>query len=297
MAFVTLVVLLPTSGEAQFSKIKKAAADAAGVPTTSSGSARYVKKIDMTAAQIGQVNKGLETAVRIGPETIKKWEKAQEAYNKADADYQKKKEQYDACAASVKAKAQAKVDAATKKSDAAGEQLKQGLPDENAMVAQAEAAQAAAERVSNGTGTAADRQTLADFQKTMAGARGNSGAMMAAVQEVSAVERALPDSIKKNCGPEPVAPTFVNPASGAGNGGKQPTSAADEINQVSAAAAGMTEDEYRKEKEKAKGFAMSNTQVQGGSDTPDDEAKAINEGLAKTRELYAQVYKLDLPFV
>jgi hypothetical protein len=33
------------------------------------------------------------------------------------------------------------------------------------MMAQAKAAQAAAERVNNGTATAADRQTLADFRR------------------------------------------------------------------------------------------------------------------------------------
>jgi len=296
-AAVTVLVcaLFPSAGRAQIKLPKSAvnkAAQAAGVPAPSSN-ARYVKKIDLTSAQIGQVNKGLATNIRIAPEIIKRWEKAQNAYDKAYADYEKKKEQYDKCVESENSKARARSEAARKKTDAAGEQVKQGMPDENAMVAQAEAAQAAAERVKNGTATAADRQTLADFQKTMAGVQGNTGAMMAAAQEQAAIAQAAPDSIKKKCGAEPTAPTLGAaagaPAGKAGAGA--PTSAAEEINQASAEAAGMSDKEYRLAMEKAMGFARSNTQVQGGADTPEDEAKAINQALVQTRELLDQAQK------
>ena len=42
----------------------------------------------------------------------------------------------------------------------------------------------------------------------------------------------------------------------------------------------MSDSEFRLAKEKAMGYAASNTQVQGGGGTSDDEAKAINDALA-----------------
>lgn len=293
--------LTPSISQAQLGKLTKkatdAAAGAAGVPTNPTN-VRYVKKIDMTSAQIGQVNKGLQTTIQIAPETVKRWEKAQAQYEKALADYGKKKEAYDKCVESENAKWQAKLDASRKKTDAAGEQVKKSVGDENAMVAQAQAAQAALERVNNGTATAADRQTLADFQKTMGGVQGNANASMAAVQEQSALRQAIPDSIKAKCGAEPKEPTLGAYAGAKpGAGGYVPTTAADEINQTAAAAAGMSDDEYRTMKEKALGFAWSNTQVQGGADTPDDEAKAINQALAQTRDLSDQAKKENVPLM
>ncbi len=301
-AAVTVLVcaLLASVAQGQLGKLTKKASDAAaskaGVQT--SGSARYVKKIDMTSAQIVAVNKGLETAVKMGPETIKKWEKAQEAYDKAYADYTKKKEKYDACIESEKQKAESKLEAANKKSGAATEKV-QKETDTTTIVAQAEKAQAAAERVSNGTATAADRQTLADFQKTMAGVQGNSNAAMAAMQQETALHKEVADSIKKKCGEEPQPPSLGGSAgSRAGKaGGAAPTSASEEINQASAEAAGMSESEYRLAREKAKGFALSNTEVQGGSDTPDDEAKAINQALAQTRALIDEANKANVPLM
>ena len=83
------------------------------------------------------------------------------------------------------------------------------------MVSQAQAAQAAAERIKNGTATAADRQTLADFQKTMAGVQANANASMGAMQEQSALQKALADSTKARCGAEPEQPTLGGTANGA----------------------------------------------------------------------------------
>jgi hypothetical protein len=291
---------LPSASHAQLGKLTKkatqTAANAAGVPT---GNTRSVKKIDLTSAQLAQVNKGLGTAVTQGPEIIKKWAKQQEDYDKAMTAYTKAKEKYDACVESEKEKAQAKIEAANKRSDQAGQNLQKGV-DTTTIMAQAEAAKAAAERVTNGTATAADRQTIADFQKTMAGVQGNTSAMMAAMQEGTSLQQAVIDSINRKCGGEPKEPT--NPASaGSGRtgnaGGRAPTSAAEEINQTSAAAAGMSEDEYRLLKEKAMGYAASNTEVQGGSDTPEDEAKSINSELAQTRDLMAQANKANVPLM
>lgn len=293
-------VIVTSDSQAQLGKLTKkatdAASNAAGVPT---GNARYVKKIDLTSAQIGQVNKGLATAIKVGPETIKKWEKAQEAYDNARADYTKKKEKYDACIQSEQEKAQGKLDAASKKTEAAGERAGKSV-DTTTIMAQAQAAQAAAERVKNGTATAADRQTLADFQKTMAGVSANSNAAMSAMQENADLHQAVADSIKKKCGTEPTPPSPGGQGAGgaaAGGGRAAPTSAAEEINQQAADAAGMTDKEYTLEKEKAMGYAASNTQVQGGGDTPDDEAKAINQALAQTRDLMAQANKANVPLM
>ena len=291
--------VVTTSSHAQLGKLTKkatsAAAGAAGVPT---GNTRAVKKIDLTAAQLAQVNKGLGAAVTQGPDIIKKWAKQQEDYDKAYSAYTKAKEKYDACVEKEKEKAREKMEAANNRSNQAGEKMQKSV-DTTTMMAQAQAAQAAAERVNNGTATAADRQTIADFQKTMAGVQSNTGAMMAAMQEGTAISQAVADSIKKKCGDEPKEP--ANPSSGSGRtgkaGGAAPTSAAEEINQASAEAAGMTDSEFRLAKEKAMGYAASNTEVQGGSDTPPDEAKSINSELAQTRDLMAQANKANVPLM
>ncbi len=305
LAFAALGILasaiVPSTSHAQLGKLTKKATDAAGnaagVPNSN---ARYVKKIDLTSAQLNQVNKGLAQSVKVGPETIKKWEKQQADYEKANADhekanadYTKKQEKYDQCVESEKAKAQGKIEAANNKANAASERAGKSV-DTASMMAQAQAAQAAAERVKNGTATAADRQTLADFQKTMAGVSAGSNASISAMQESSALQQAVADSIKKKCGEEPKQPAAVG---GGGAAGGAPTSAAEDINKQGAEAAGMSDSEFRMAKEKAMGYAASNTQVQGGSDTPDDEAKSINDALGQTRDLMAQARKANVPLM
>ena len=288
-----------SASHAQLGKLTKkateTAASAAGVPT---GNTRSVKKIDLTAAQIGQVNAGLQVAVKTGPEIIKNWEKQQEEYTKALDEYNKKKEKYDNCVEAEKEKARKKMEAVNKKSDKAGQDLAAAAPDSAMLVNKARAAQEAAERVKNGTATAADRQTLAEFQQMMAGVSGNVGAMQAAMQEGQAVQEAVPDSIAKKCGGEPKPPTAPGASStSAGKASRAPTSAAEAINQASASAAGMSEDEYRLLKEKAVGYAASNTTVAAGTDTPPDQAKAINDALAQTRDLMAQANKANVPLM
>jgi len=307
LAFAALGVLasaiVPSTSHAQLGKLTKKATDAAGnaagVPNSN---ARYVKKIDLTSAQLIQVNKGLAMSVKVGPETIKKWEKQQADrekqqadYDKANADYAKKKEKYDQCVESEKEKAQGKIESANSKANAASERAGKSV-DTASMVAQAQAAQAAAERVKNGTATAADRQTLADFQKTMAGVSAGSNAAMSAMQESAALQGAVADSIKKKCGEEPKSPAQGGGGGGAA-GGAQPTSAAEDINKQGADAAGMSDSEFRLAKEKAMGYAASNTQVQGGDGTSNDEAKAINDALGQTRDLMAQANKANVPLM
>lgn len=297
---VLAVATLPSTSAAQLGKLTKkattAAANAAGVPT---GNSRSVKKIDLTPQQLAQVNAGLESAVKTGPETIKRWEKAQEDYDKALGEYTKKKEKWDACIEREQQKGRDQMDAVNKKSEKATQDMQAGMPDTAALMAKAQAAQVAAERVKNGTATAADRQTLAEYQQMMAGMSGNVAGVQAAMQEGQAVHQAVSDSIKKKCGEEPTPPSKGAIAgSRAGKaGGAPPTSAAEEINQNSAAAAGMTEDEYRLMKEKAMGYAASNTTVAAGTDTPPDQAKAINDALAQTRDLMAQANKANVPLM
>jgi hypothetical protein len=61
--------LFASGAHAQFGKLKKAATDqaasAAGVPTSPP---RYVQNIDVTAAQIDQVNKGLDAEIAAAPQ-------------------------------------------------------------------------------------------------------------------------------------------------------------------------------------------------------------------------------------
>lgn len=306
LAFAALGVvasaIVPSASQAQLGKLTKKATDAAGnaagVPNSN---ARYVKKIDLTSAQLIQVNKGLAQSVKVGPETIKKWEKQQADYDKAYAAYTKNKEKHDQCVESEKEKARGKVEAANNKANAAGERMGKSV-DTASMMAQAQAAQAAAERVNNGTATAADRQTLADFQKTMAGVSAGSNATAAAMQESMTLQQAVVDSINKKCGAEPQPPAPGGGAAGGGGaggaaGGAQPTSAAEDINKQGAEAAGMSDAEFRLAKEKAMGYAASNTQVQGGGGTSDDEAKAINDALGQTRDLMAQANKANVPLM
>ena len=74
-----------------------------------------------------------------------------------------------------------------------------------ALEKQAQEAQAAAERISNGTGTAADRQTLADFQKTMAGVGARGMGAANAAQDAADLDKAVIAKVEKTCGGEPVA--------------------------------------------------------------------------------------------
>jgi hypothetical protein len=81
------------------------------------------------------------------------------------------------------------------------------------------------------------------------------------------------------------------------SGGCASRSAAEDINKQGAEAAGMSDSEFRMAKEKAMGYAASNTQVQGGDGTSNDEAKAINDALGQTRDLMAQANKANVPLM
>lgn len=79
---------------------------------------------------------------------------------------------------------------------------------------QGKKAQAAAQRISEGKGTAEDQQTLADFQAMMAKVQSGSAQAMAVSQEGSTLNVETAKRIETECGREPVAP--VAPASAGG---------------------------------------------------------------------------------
>jgi hypothetical protein len=286
--------VVTTSSQAQLGKLTKkatsAAAGAAGVSTTP---ARTVDAIDLTAAQLKAVNAGLvaeiaatTTAMKDAEAAQKNYDKAQEKYNKESDAYNKAHEKWVACKEKVIKDADPSRTAAQQKAEKAAQGADIKEPEQASLEAQAKAAQAAAERINNGTGTAADRQTLADFQKTMAGVSARGTGAANAAQDAANVDKATAAQIEKTCGAEPTQPE--SPKSPA-------NTAAESIKQTGATAAGMSLAAYTVAREKGLGFAASNTQVKGGDKTPQAEADAINSELATMRSNMAQMSKTGTP--
>jgi len=283
-----------TESQAQLGKLTKkatsAATNAAGVNTPP---ARTVDAIDLTSAQLKQVNAGLvaeiaatPTALKNAEEAQKTFDKAQEKFNKDNEAYQKADEKWRACKDKVIADADPSRTAAQQKAEAAGQNANMGESEQAALEKQAKEAQAAAERINNGTGTAADRQTLADFQKTMAGISARGMGAANAAQDASNVDKAVIAKVEKTCGAEPVAPQAP----------KSPANtAAESIRAAGASAAGIAPGSWNLIREKGLGFAASNTQVKGGDKTPQAEADAINSELATMRGNMAQMQKAGTP--
>jgi hypothetical protein len=285
--------LLACRVEAQFGKLKKAATDqaasAAGVPTSPP---RYVQNIDVTAAQVDQINKGLDAELAAAPQAMKtaeeqskNIEKAQQQYEKDRTAYEKASTAYDSCKEKVITANKAGHDSLAKKTESAANNAAPTMSDQEAMQAQAEKAKAAAQRIQAGTGTAADQQTIADFQK-MAAAMSSKGMQAAAVgQQAASYDQATIDKINKTCGTQPVAPTAPSSTG---------TTAADVIRQAGASAAGVSMASYPALREKVIGYAQSNTQVKGGS-IPEADANAINTALGQTRTKVTQMQKAGVP--
>ncbi len=285
--------IMPSVSQAQFSKLKKAATSAAtgaaGVPTSPP---RYVENLDLTSAQLAQVNTGLAAEVAAAPQAVKdaeaqqkNSEKAKEQYEKARADYEQRRDKYNACRDKLTQEAAPQREALGKKAGAAGESAAIGESEEAQMEAQAKAAQAAAERMGAGKGTPADQQTLDNFQKTMAGFTSRGTSAITANKEVEAFDEALVAKIEKTCGATPVAPTAPGSAA---------NTAAEAIQKAGATASGMTLATWIVTREKAIGYAQSNTQVKAGK-IPEAEADAINSALGVTRERVAAMQKAGVP--
>ncbi len=100
---VVASAIIPTISQAQFSKLKKsatnAAANAAGVNTTPP---RYVDNIDVTSAQLKQVNTGLAAEIAATPGAVKQAEAQQKDAEKAQEKYSKESEAYDKASRSTR---------------------------------------------------------------------------------------------------------------------------------------------------------------------------------------------------
>ena len=226
LASITTILLVATAtvGQAQIGGILKKGKDAAVGKAGESAAAQVPPKtVDVlpcavTYDQLEALERGLEAELKAAPAAAKEAksrqdavESEQKAYEKAMNDYRKKDESWNACRERVEndpatkkklAELEAKSDADQAKAEAA--------VDEEALEAQARQVQAAAERIANGTATAADRQAMADFQAKMAGIQQANSQVMATSAETTALTEAQREALKK-CGEKPVQPT--NPSS------------------------------------------------------------------------------------
>jgi hypothetical protein len=221
----------------------------------------FVPSISLTPAQIAKINAGLDAelathsaARKEYEQRLKASEKENEAYQKAHAEWEKKNEQYNKCADKVQEADAKKSDELNARTGAAGDKAK-GL-DEERMMKLAERAQAAAERVSKGQGTAEDRATLAEFQKSMAPVQAMGAEAQAAMQESAEFKKGADARVEKACGKKPEEPKAPEGM------GKSPERAAQE---AGAKAAGMDAQAYAEARDLLLGFVMSNTVVAPGN--------------------------------
>ena len=175
LLFVVVAAGIPRDAAAQLGRLKKAvenkAANKAVEAAVANRPPTKVKKITLTSAQIAKLNQGLRAELAKAAVAQKEYEQQQKqfqqetkAHDKSRAAYDKTNESYNRCREKFTEVDQAKSDAlrgeAEKSAQAAGK-----TEDEQAKLeALAARAAAAAERVANGTGTAEDRKTLAEFQ-------------------------------------------------------------------------------------------------------------------------------------
>lgn len=213
-----LLVAATTAAQSQIGGLLKKGKDAAAGKATDAAVAQVPpQKVDVlpcavTYEQLDALEKGLQAELDAAPAAKKEAEDRQKAaeteqkaYDKAMDDYNRKNASYNACRDKVlnDPAANRKAEEASAKAEA--ESRKAGQIDEAALEAQAQRAQAAAEKVANGTATAADRQVLADFQATMAGIQKSGNAAIAAHGEVSALSKEQQERLAR-CGEEPKQP-------------------------------------------------------------------------------------------
>ena len=271
----------PRAADAQFKRLKQAVTGQAGeqalqrsacVPNSKP---TVVATIELSAAQIRAVNAGLDAEIAAAPdverkraEADKKAEADMKAYEKAKADYDKAYEKWGKCRDKVQEADNRTSEEMQARSDQAGQDLAGGI-DSTRLMALAEKAQAASQRIAEGKGTAADRKTLADFQAMMNPISANAAAATAAMQEGAAFDRGAQERLEKACGKEPTEP-------------KAPDSAAGEdvLQATGAKAAKMSKEDYRLAREYVIAWAMSNTVVGGGSNA-DAQNSAIQEAATK----------------
>lgn len=298
---------------AQFGKLKKAVTgqaeqgvkDAACVPDRPP---TYITTVELTPDQMKKVNAGLQaeaetaqTAFKQQDEDEKRYQAEQKAYEKDMAAYNKANEKYQACADKVQAAENAKSEELNRKQEAAGKATEAAV-DEDKLIAMAEKAQAAADRISKGQGTAADRATLAEYQQMMSGVTGASNQAMAAMQESQQHQAGASARLEKECGKEPEQP---KPPSQAGLPGNK-------IRQAGADAAGMSPGEYAAARDVMISLAMSNSVVgpgasqgggggggggggSGGGKISQEQADAMNQAIKEAGKKLCALRKAGAP--
>jgi hypothetical protein len=298
---VLLLVLLIAAGgasdaAAQFKKLKKAIGDKA----TDAGSSAacipdrpptVVQTVNLTAAQMAAVNAGLDAEIQAAPVAFEEADREQKAsekeakeYEKARADYDKRNEKYQACADKVTTADAAKSEQLNQRAEAAGEGAASGMTDVD-LEKLGKRAQEAGERVSRGQGTAEDRQTLADFQRVMAGVQASSDQAMTAQQESSDFDQQQAARVEKACGATPVEPAV--PA-----GAKLP---GDKIRTAGAKKAGMSDGDYAVGREELIGLAMSNALVKSSGKVSQDEADKMNQAIKEAGKKICAMRKEGIP--
>lgn len=298
------LVGLPSNAAAQFGRIKKALGDKAKASAcVPDRPPTIIQTVSLTAAQMAAINAGLDAEIAAAPglfaqadkdqaaadSAMKEYQKANEAYDKANQRYQK-------CAEKVEADESAKNEKLSQKSEAASQKL-QGEIDTAGMQSLATRAAAAAERVSQGKGTAEDRATMAQFQQMMAGVSASGAQATAATQEAATYSSGGRARLEKACGLEPEAP--VQPANAELPGQK--------IRKAGANGAKMSDQDYQLGRETLLALAMSNSVVKGSggggggggggaSGQPsDEEAKKMNEQIKAAAQKICQMNKAQVP--
>jgi len=149
---------------------------------------------------------------------------------------------------------------------------------------QGKKAQAAAQRISEGKGTAEDRQTLADFQAMMAKVQSGSAQMIAVSQESQQLNAETTKRVDTECGKKPEAPVAPPNAGGA----------VDVISAAGAKAAGVPVSTWRQWREDMIALAMSNTVVKPGKISQAD-ADAMNQSIKETGKKICDLKKAGVP--
>jgi len=289
---------------AQFGKLKKAAGqkaaeEAAGKAAESTtGSACIparppimVEAVPLTAAQMAKINAGLDaeiaaaaTAKQEADKQDKEFQERQKAYDKAYAEYDKRNGPWNECARKVSDEDVAKSDAMNRNASGQGDAIMGGMSQED-LEKLAERAQAAAQRVSEGKGTAEDRKTLAEYQQVMAGIQGRAGAAIAAQQETQKYQQGSDARVEAKCGKRPVAPE--QPA--------QAQSTWDVVSAAGAKAAGVPASTWRQWREDQLALATSNTVVKadkGGEKDGKDGASGGNDAATMNQQIKATAQKI-----
>jgi membrane protein involved in colicin uptake len=303
----------PRHAAAQIGKLKKvvtgkAVASGKLASCMPDRSPTVVASLSLTPAQIAKINAGLDAelathsaARKEYEQRLKASEKENEAYQKAHAEWEKKNEQYTKCADKVREADAKKSEDLNARAEAAGDKAKD--LDAERMTQLAERAQAAAERVSRGQGTAEDRATLAEFQKSMAPIQAMGAETQAAMQESAEFNKGADARVEKACGKKPEEPKAPEGM------GKSPERTAQE---AGAKAAGMDAQSYAEARDLLLGFVMANTVVasgnssggggasqgagqdQGGSGSQSG-ADATNQGLRDAAQRICAMRKAGVP--